>query len=121
MAKLVIRPTTKADCEAFYGQEIPYRIKAYTGLLDDEIIAIGGIAHPPESDVMAFADLTGDARARAVSLHKFARKVLSEAKEAGVKRLLATVERSEPAAERWLKRLGFTPLTMDNEVWEWRD
>jgi hypothetical protein len=118
---LEIRPTTAADCEAFYGRALPYRIKAYTGLLNGEIIAIGGIGYPSGKPLVAFADLTAAARAHPLSLHRFARMVLAEAKAAGAWRIVAKLDAAQPAAERWLTRLGFTPMDInDKAVWTWQ-
>ena len=117
-----IAPTTRADCEAFYGKELPYRIKAYTGFIDDEVVAIGGLGFPPDSPAVGFADLKESARQwpYAVELHRFALRVIKEAKAAGVPRIVAKADASVEAAERWLKRLGFEPLTDDRTIWEWR-
>jgi hypothetical protein len=115
-----IAPTTKADCEAFYGKELPYRIKAYTGFIDDEVVAIGGLGFPPEGPTIGFADMKETARQwpYAVELHRFARRVIKEAKEAGVPRIVASADTSIEAAERWLKRLGFEHL--NGTIWVWR-
>jgi RimJ/RimL family protein N-acetyltransferase len=116
-----IAPTTKADCEAFYGREMPHRIKAYTGFIDDEVVCIGGLGFPPDSAPIAFADMKEAARQwpYAVELHRFARRVIKEAQESGVRRIIAKADPSIEAAERWLKRLGFEPLTPDRMYWEW--
>lgn len=115
-----IRPTTKADCEAFYGKELPYRIKAYSGFLGDEVVAIGGLGFPPEAGTIAFADMKDVARQwpYAVELHRFARRIIKEAKEAGVQRIVASADIKIEAAERWLKRLGFEHL--NGTIWIWR-
>ena len=117
-----IRPTTKADCEAFYGKALPYRIKAYTGLIDDEVVAIGGLGFPPEGPAIAFADMKDVARQwpYAVELHRFARRVIAEAKAAGVPRIVAKADTSIEAAARWLKRLGFEPLNGEGTLFIWR-
>jgi RimJ/RimL family protein N-acetyltransferase len=117
-----IAPTTKADCEAFYGQELPSRIKAYTGFIDDEVVAIGGLRFPPDGPPIAFADMKEEARQwpYVVELHRFALRVFKEAKASGVPRIIAKADASVEAAERWLKRLGFEPLTDDRTYWEWR-
>ena len=117
-----IRPTTKADCEAFYGKALPYRIKAYTGLIDDEVVAIGGLGFPPEGPAVGFADLKDIARQwpYAVELHRFARKVIAEAKAAGVPRIVAKADTSIEAAARWLRRLGFEPLNGEGTLFIWR-
>lgn len=117
-----IRPTTKADCEAFYGKALPYRIKAYTGLIDGEVVAIGGLGFPPEGPAVGFADLKDIARQwpYAVELHRFARKVIAEAKAAGVPRIVARADTSIEAAARWLRRLGFEPLNGEGTLFIWR-
>ena len=117
-----IRPTTRADCEAFYGKALPYRIKAYTGLIDDEVVAIGGLGFPPEGPAIGFADLKDIARQwpYAVELHRFARKVIAEAKAAGVPRIVAKADTSIEAAARWLRRLGFEPLNGEGTLFIWR-
>lgn len=116
-----IRPTTLADCEAFYGRELPYRIKAYTGLIDGEVVCIGGLGFPHDGTI-AFADMKEAVRQwpYAVELHRFARRVIAEAKAAGVNRIVARADASIEAAGRWLKRLGFEPLTSDGTLWVWR-
>jgi len=117
-----IRPTIRADCEAFYGKALPYRIKAYTGLIDGEVVAIGGIGFPPEGPAIGFADLKDIARQwpYAVELHRFARRVIAEAKAAGVPRIVAKADTSIEAAARWLERLGFEPLTDEGALFIWR-
>ena len=117
-----IRPTTRADCEAFYGKALPYRIKAYTGLIDGEVVAIGGLGFPPEGPAIGFADLKDIARQwpYAVELHRFARRVIAEAKAAGVPRIVAKADTSIEAAARWLKRLGFEPLNGEGTLFIWR-
>ena len=57
-----IRPTTKADCDAFFEVPVPYRIKAITGIWDGKVVAIGGLGFPPDSPPLAFANLTEFAR-----------------------------------------------------------
>jgi hypothetical protein len=117
-----IRPTTKADCEAFYGKALPYRIKAYTGLIGDEVVAIGGLGFPPEGPAVGLADLQDIARPwpDAVELHRFARRVIAEAKAAGVPRIVAKADTSIEAAARWLRRLGFEPLNGEGTLFIWR-
>jgi hypothetical protein len=118
-----VRPTTKADCDAFYRRALPYRIKAYSGLDGGEVIAIGGLGFLPDGKVTAFADLNDHARSvqGGLVLHRIARRVLDEAKAAGIGRLIAQLDDTIPAAERWLRRLGFEPLTPnDKAIWIWR-
>jgi hypothetical protein len=117
-----IAPTTRADCETFYGRELPYRIKAYTGFIDDEVVAIGGVGFPPDGPAVGFADMKEVVRSGwyAVELHRYARRVIKEAKEAGVPRIAARADTAIEAAARWLKRLGFEPHANDGTLFIWQ-
>lgn len=107
---MVISPTTPADVEEFKQQTPPYRIRAVTGRVDGRIVGIGGIAYLPDGTVAAFLEATDEARRHAVTLHREARKVLSEAARAGHRMVVALADTSIEAAPRWLKRLGFEPV-----------
>lgn len=92
-----------------FDQPTPYRVLALTGRNEDgKIIGIGGIAFLPDGQRLAFADLTDEARAHPVALHKTALRILEVAKQRGMRRIIATADLcASPAAQRWLKRLGF--------------
>ena len=117
-----LRPTVRADFNAL-GIPALARVKAVTGVdADGNIVGFGGIAYLPNGKVMAFSELKESAKASPVSLHKAALRVIREAKEAGVKEMVAfsDYERSK-AAGRWLARLGFFPEDrLDKLVWVWK-
>lgn len=116
------RPSLASDFTRFIDKPLPYRVRAITGLVDGEVVAVGGIAYLPDDTHGVF--LMADAKARdyPIALHKAARQVLRIAKEQGIRKLVANPDTSIEAAERWLTRLGFKPLIQpDNEpaVWQW--
>lgn len=122
MAGFTLRPTVRADFDALECKA-PARVKAVTGVdVDGNIVGFGGVAYLPSGEVMAFSELTERAKASPMSLHKAALRVIREAKEAGVKEMLAIsdYERSK-AAGRWLARLGFFPEERFGKlVWVWK-
>jgi N-acetylglutamate synthase-like GNAT family acetyltransferase len=121
MAGFTLRPTVRSDFDALECKALA-RVKAVTGVdADGNIVGFGGIAYLPNGEVMAFSELTERAKESPLSLHKAALRVIREAKEAGIKELVAIsdYERSE-AAGRWLARLGFYPRKRRGEtVWMW--
>lgn len=113
---IVVTPTTPEDVLEFRHAMPPYRIKAVTGRVDGEIVAIGGIAYLPDGTVAAFLEATDAARKHGVSLHREAKRALSDAARAGHRVVKALVDNEIEAAPRWLKRLGFEPVE-GLEVW----
>jgi GNAT superfamily N-acetyltransferase len=91
-----------------------------TGVVDGEVLAVGGIAYLPDGTHGAF--LLADERARKypVALHKAGLHVLQQARKFGIAKVVAMADPHIKPAKRWLKRLGFEPVTVDQqEVWLW--
>jgi hypothetical protein len=122
MAGFTLRPTVRADFDVLECKALA-RVKAVTGIdADGNIVGFGGVAYLSNGEVMAFTELTALAKASPVSLHKAALRVIREAKESGVKELVAIsdYERSKDAG-RWLARLGFFPEDrLGKLVWVWK-
>jgi hypothetical protein len=106
---IVITPLSAADIAEVARAPHRYRVSGETARLDGAVIAIGGAAHLPDGSLLAFAHLTGEARRRKVWLHRQAKRVLATL-AARRRRIVATASPDVPAAERWLKRLGFAPM-----------
>lgn len=89
------------------------------GETEGRVVGVGGLTSLPNGQIMAFTELSASAAKSPVALHRAALKVMAEAKERGIKRVYACADlaRSE-AAERWLKRLGFTHV--EGDTWVWR-
>jgi hypothetical protein len=119
--KVSVRPAVAADFAKFIDQPLRYRVRALAGVCSGEVIAVGGIAYLPDGTHGAF--FMGDDKARGfpVALHKAGLAVLQDAKQRGITRLAALADPQVGAARRWLQRLGFAPITIDNqEVWLWQ-
>jgi hypothetical protein len=117
-----LRPTVRSDFDELHCLALA-RVKAVTGVdADGNIVGFGGVAYLKNGDVMAFTELKENAKSSPVSLHKAALRVIREAKEAGIKEMLAfsDYERSKVAG-KWLARLGFFPEERRGKlVWVWK-
>lgn len=110
MPTVEVRNATKEDVERFKGSPgVGPSFKAMAGLIDGKPIAIGGLAFA-SGVVVAFADVTAEAKKHPVQLHRTALKVMADAKAAGHRVIYAKLDENEPTAARWLARLGFKPV-----------
>lgn len=114
-----IRPSIASDFDKFTDRPIPYRVRSWTGVLDGEVIAVGGIANLPTGGHAVFLMADDKARGFPIALHKAGLMVLKEVKRLGIRRLVTNKDSHIEAAERWLVRLGFRPLDEEKETWEW--
>lgn len=108
-----LRPTTREDVERFLPGRLTWRIRGITAHVGDRIIGIGGLAYLPDGTVAAFTELSDEARKYPVSLHRAGLRTMAMAKEAGHRCIVALADEFQPAAERWLERLGFVPTIVD--------
>ena len=113
MSRVVLAPATAADFAdlAARSPNTPPLPKAQTiaiaGKIDGRVIAIGGVCFLPNGQRQIFADVTDEARAHPIALHKAALETIALAKKYRVKRVTAVAAEPLEAAERWLLRLGF--------------
>jgi hypothetical protein len=113
-----VRPAVASDFIPFLDQPLPYRVRAWAGTLDNEVLAVGGIAYMPDGAHSVFLLANDRAREFPVTLHKTALMVLREARKLGIKKLATLADPGIGAAERWLKRLGFEPIMIEEKkVW----
>lgn len=116
MQKIALRPAIADDLSALGGEPLPFRVRAQAVEVDGELIAVGGVGYMDDGTVIAFARLTADMRRRKVQLHKAALALLRDAHARGAKQIIARVDPSVPAAQRWLERLGFAPCAGNDET-----
>jgi hypothetical protein len=103
-----VRPSTVNDLIEHCGSLPPYRVRAYSGVMDGKVIAIGGIAYLPNGSALAFLDAEESLRAKGkVALYKTAKRLIDECKARGVTTINALEQVEIEAAERFLTRLGF--------------
>ena len=86
----------------------PYRCRAYAVKKDGRVVGIGGLGFPQGGPVWMWAEITDELRAHPVALHKVGKRVVADAEAMGIRRMYATTAMGFDAAERWIKRLGFT-------------
>lgn len=118
-----IEPTTKEDVAEFFPDAPPFRIRALTARLDGEVIGIGGVTFRPDGIALAFLECDEEhCRKYPKRLHATARRVIAEAKAAGIKRIIAKADGAREKAAAWLERLGFKKIgEVDGEqVFEWQ-
>lgn len=121
MAKVEYRPTVPEDIAAVTDQPLPYRIKAITVLIDGVVMGFGGIGWKPDGIVVAFVHARPEASRYAIAFHRAGLMAIDMMRAAGVAQVFAEADSFNPAAERWLLRLGFHRVTIGGaEAFVWR-
>ena len=113
-----LAPATPEDFAAIFGAPALWRIRGVTAHVDDVPAAIGGLTYAPDGAVMAFYAGREAVERFPVAIHRAVRTGLAEARARGVRRITTLCDARIAAAERWLARLGFTPLGDDVWIWE---
>jgi hypothetical protein len=115
--RVELRPTVAADLPQVIGEPLPHRIRAITALADGRVLGIGGIGFRPDGAVIAFVQMAAEARKYPAAIHRAGLAAMRMVRASGVPRVLAEAQPGNPAAARWLERLGFTRL---GDVYVWR-
>jgi RimJ/RimL family protein N-acetyltransferase len=123
-SKVCVRPATRADFDALIDEPLPYRVRATAGERGGKLVAVGGLAFQPDDTVAAFLILAPGERGAPgfkLALHKAGLRMMADARRLGIRRVVATAEHDNPAAEPWLARLGFERAGPDDHsAWIWR-
>jgi hypothetical protein len=121
MGAVVLRPARPEDFAELLREPLSYRVRAVTGEKDGRVIGIGGIAWLGQDTYGAFLMLADGAERHRVSLHRAGLFIIAEARKLRLPRLVALADPAIAPAERWLKRLGFTPRPANagETVWIW--
>lgn len=113
---VTIRPATAEDFARWGDPTPPYRVRAWVGEKDGEILGIGGVAYPPGSLPVAWVNFTPDAYRYPKTMHQTALRFLAAIDHP---RIILSADNSIGASRRWAERLGFRPTglhTEDGEV-----
>jgi RimJ/RimL family protein N-acetyltransferase len=118
-----LRPAIASDLPHVIGEPLPFRIRAITVLADERVIGLGGIAFSPQGPVIAFVQQTAEARKYPLAFHRAGLQAMRMIRESGVTQVIATTDRDNLRAIRWIERLGFVradvqPLP-DKWLFEW--
>jgi RimJ/RimL family protein N-acetyltransferase len=116
-----IRPATRVDFITLLAEPLPWRVRALTVEHEGVPIGIGGLAFMPDGTVAAFVHAETALRRFRVTLHRAGLRMMREAEQLGVRRIVAMADPDVEAAVAWLKRLGFKETIVHGEkVYEWR-
>jgi RimJ/RimL family protein N-acetyltransferase len=107
--RVTFRPTIPADFIALNGAMPPWRSRCITAELDGRVIGLGGLVHRPDG-VWASAVIGVEARRYPAAIHRAGRQVMAMARALGLRQVYAAAQPDNPAAQRWLARLGFRPI-----------
>ena len=112
------RPSVASDFAAL-GESPAYRCQCITALAGDAVIGLGGFVWR-DGAVWASAIITPQAKAYPAAIHRVGLVAMQFARNLGLSRLYALPQPDNPAAERWLLRLGFVKTEMTGEpVFVW--
>jgi RimJ/RimL family protein N-acetyltransferase len=118
-----LRPTIAADLPLVIGEPLPFRIRAITVVVDERVVGLGGIAFPPDGPVIAFVQQTAEARKYKLAFHRAGLLAMRMIRETGLTLVIATTDRDNPRAIRWIERLGFVRAAVqplpDKWLFEW--
>ncbi len=105
------------------GEPLPFRIRALTAHVGDQVLGIGGLGYLPDGVVGAFVVMSEEGRKYPVAIHRAGLAAMEMIRASGERRVIALADHFVPAAERWLERLGFEAVTVDGVtayVWQAR-
>mgnify|MGYP001578005743 CR=1 FL=1 len=106
MTKVVVRPASAQDLDAFSDLANKPTTRAWCAEINGRIVGLGGIA-AYNGRWYAFVDLLPEIRPHKMTIARAAARFLDAARRDGVKFIYAEVSPREPGALRWLMRLGF--------------
>jgi N-acetylglutamate synthase-like GNAT family acetyltransferase len=101
-----------------------HRVKGYAGIANGKVVGVGGVYYFPDGTIAASLALSESARRFPKTLLKVAKQVMKDARETGVKELVALADLSIPRAREFLLHLGFLPEFIEAdgkqvEVFKW--
>jgi hypothetical protein len=119
--RVTLRPSVPSDFLALIDRPPAWRCQCITAEADGQIIGIGGFTFPAGGDVWASVLMVDRARKYRVAVHRAGLMAMALARKRGFRKVYATAQPGNPAAERWLERLDFTAGEIAGEkvfVWE---
>lgn len=119
--RVTLRPTTAADMPHLTKDPLPARIQGITAEVDGQVIGLGGLSYRPNGTVIAFAWISEQARKYPLAIHRAGRMAMDLIRASRLPMVVAEAEPGNPAAERWLERLGFVARDVSGRrlyVWE---
>lgn len=119
--RVALRPTVAADLVGLLERPLPHRIQAITAEIDGRVLGVGGLGFRPDGTVFAFVEMTDEARKYPAAIHRAGLATMAMIRRAGVPVVVALAQPGNPAADRWLLRLGFRLVDVAGEqAYVWR-
>ncbi len=119
--RVTLRPSVAADIAFLTSDPLPARIQGITAQVDGKVIGLGGLSYRPDGTVIAFAAISEEARKYPAAIHRAGLKAMKLILRSRLPMVVAEAEPGNPAAERWLARLGFEKRETSGQdffVWE---
>lgn len=118
--RVTLRPARPADFAQVTGRPLPHRVQAIAAVIDDgadgRVIGIGGLGFR-DGIAIAFVDMLPEARRYPVAIHRAGLAAMALIRRSGLPRVVAEADADNPAAARWLERLGFRRHARGAYVW----
>ena len=89
------------------GQPPAVRLRAIAAWLGDELIGVGGFLYAADGRIWASMVVRPELRAYPAALWRGAVMTMRLAESCGIREVLAVADDEQPAAARFLARLGF--------------
>lgn len=100
---MTVRPATAEDIRAFHPKMGP-TARAWAGVMDGEVVALGGVVRGGDGRWYAFFDLKDKARRAKKTIVKSTRDFFESL---NVKYVYAMIDEREKNARAWTERIGF--------------
>ena len=105
-----VRYATGDDIAEYYGHPLPQTVRAFAGIVNGRVAAIGGLIYQPTGQVYAFLDMRPEARAYPKLFLRTARRVMKEFAFPG---MTVLADANEPRSIRTMLSLGFKLVAVD--------
>lgn len=102
-----LEPAAPADFAALVGQQPVARVRAISAWLGDELIGVGGFLTHADGTVWASMAVTDTYRKYPAALWRGAVEAMRMAGRLGIREVRAIADADQPAAARFLDRLGY--------------
>jgi hypothetical protein len=120
--RVTLAPATASDFEQLVGGRPCTRARLLAAKLGDGVIGLGGFLYMPDGTVWATMLVTPAGRKFPAAVYRAGILAMRMARRIGLRQVFASADRTEPAAERFLERVGFERFgEVDGEVvFRWR-
>jgi hypothetical protein len=116
-----IERATPDDISKFsMGQGWP-TMRVWVGKVEDEPIALFGLARGADARWYAFFDITDKARAYKKTIVRTGKMLMEEARKMGLFYVYAQVDENEPMAVRWMQSMGFELDPRSQTFMRWKN